>query len=73
MRKTTNKKANVQMIVKKILGLENVKTEDLSHKDLKNMWAVQSCFRKTNKNGRVGSRFGYHYGKGMDLIAKYFA
>lgn len=75
MKKTTHKNgnANVQAIVKKILGLENIKTKDLTHEDKKNIWAVQSCFKRTCDNGREGRRYGYHYGKGMDLIAKYFA
>ena len=74
MKKNTHKNGNtnVQAIVKKILGLENIKTKDLTHEDKKNMWAVQFCFRRTSERGRIGRKKGYHYGKGMDLIAKYF-
>lgn len=75
MKKTVHKNgnANVQFIVKKILGLENTRCKDLTCEDLKNMWAVQSCFRRTCETGRIGRKHGYHYGKGMDLIVKYFA
>ena len=74
MKTNTHKKnTNVQAIVKKILGLEHIKFNDLSQEDKKNMWAVQNCFKRTSERGRIGRKKGYHYGKGMDLIAKYFA
>lgn len=67
-----NNKVNVQSIVKKILGLENISDKNLTKEDKKKIWNVQACFRRTSYNGRVGKRYAYHSGKGMDLIAKYF-
>ena len=65
---------NVHAIAKKILGISNLKEKDLTVQNKKDIWSIESCFKKNQSNHGCNTHrkpHGYAKCRGMKFINDY--